>query len=283
MRVLTSLLFVCCSLSATPDAFDRADALYQRTDYTASLYVLNTDPAPSAEAFALSGKDYFMLGDYKKATELFEKALNLAPANSNYALWLGRAYGRRAEAGNWFFAVTNASRARQCFESAVALDSHNREAMNDLFDYYLNAPGILGGGIDKAEALARRIEEDRPAEFHFEMAQLAERRKQYAAAESHLRAAMALAPHEVGRILDLARYLAKRGRVQESDALFAKAYRIGPDDPRVTFARAKTYIESGRHPEQARELLRRYVASDLTPDDPPLAMAEKLLRQIAGE
>ena len=283
MRILYSLLFVCSSLPATPDVLDRADALYQRTDYAASLYILNTDPSPGAEGFALSGKDYFMLGDYKKATELFEKALNLAPGNSNYELWLGRAYGRRAETGSWLFAASNATRARQYFENAVALDAHNRQAMNDLFDYYLNAPGILGGGVDKAEALARRIEHDRPAEFHFEMAQLAERRKQYADAESHLRAAMTLAPHEVGRVLDLARYLAKRGRVKESDALFAQAGKMGPDDPRVTFARAKTYIESGRNPEQARELLRRYVTSRLTPDDPPAATAEKLLRQIARE
>lgn len=283
MRVLSSLLLVCFVVSASPDVLHRAGTLYQRTDYAASLYLLTTDPAPNAETFALSGKDYFMLGDYKKATELFEKALSSAPTHSDYELWLGRAYGRRAETGNWLLAVSNASKARQCFETAVALDPHNSDAMNDLFDYYLNAPGILGGGLDKAEALARRIEHDRPAEYHFEMAQLADRRKQYAEAESHLRAAMAGAPNQVGRILDLARYLAKRGRIAESDVLFTQASKVGPDDPRVAFAQAKCYIESRRNPEAARNLLRRYLASNLTPDDPPHAAAEKLLHQIAGE
>jgi tetratricopeptide (TPR) repeat protein len=282
-KLMFLLLLLCCSLCASPDILYRAHELYQRTDYAASLYTLSTDPAPTADSFALSGKNYFMLADYKKAAELFEKALALAPRSSEYQLWLGRAYGRRAETGSWVLAASNASKARQCFETAIALDPHNRDAMNDLFDYYLNAPGLLGGGLDKAEAMARRIEQERPAEYHFEMAQLAERRKQPADAEAHLRAAMTLAPREVGRVLDLARYLARRGRTAESDSLFARAAQVGPDDPRVAFARAKTYIEGHRNTEEARKLLRRYLQAKLTPDDPPHAAAEKLLRQIAGE
>jgi hypothetical protein len=35
-------------------------------------------------------------GEFKRATEAFEKALGSEPSNSNYALWLGRSYGRRA-------------------------------------------------------------------------------------------------------------------------------------------------------------------------------------------
>jgi hypothetical protein len=58
---------------------------------------------------------------------------------------------------------------------------------------------------------------------------------------------------------------------------------VGPDDPRVAFARAKAYIEAHRNPEEARKLLLRYLEAKLTPDDPPHAAAEKLLRQIAGE
>lgn len=278
-----ALCLLACPLSASPDVLHRADALYQRTDYAASLYILTTDPSPTAENFVLSGKDYFMLGDYKKAIELFEKAEILSPKNSDIQLWLGRSYGRRAETGSWILAASHASKARQYFEAAIALDPHNREAMNDLFDYYLNAPGFLGGGLDKAEAAARRIEHERPAEFHFEMAQVADRRKQYAEAESHLRAAMILAPHEVGRILDLARYLDKHGRTAESDALFERAEQLAGGDPRVTFARAKTYVDGGRKREEARKLLYQYLDAKLTPDDPPHAAAEKLLRQIAGE
>ena len=48
----------------------------------------------------------------------------------------------------------HASKAHRYFEKAVELDPKNLEAMNDLFEYYLEAPGFLGGGFDKAQALA---------------------------------------------------------------------------------------------------------------------------------
>jgi Flp pilus assembly protein TadD len=260
----------------------QAATLYERTNYQQSLHVLAGDPSPDASVYLLSGKDWFMLGDYKRATEFFEKAVSLAPANSDFELWLGRAWGRRAESSNWLMAGVDASRARQCFERAVALNPQNHEASNDLFDFYLNAPGFLGGGIDKAEAIARSIAQERPPEAEFEQAQMADRRKAYAAEEEHLRRAMELAPTDPGRIVDLARYMARRGRLAESDTLFEQARKMAPELARVAFAEARVDIENHRHLEQARELLEQYLHASLTPDDPPREQAQKLLRRASG-
>jgi Flp pilus assembly protein TadD len=277
--ILCLLIGPTCGWSAMSG---QAEALYEHTDYQASLRILNVETAHGAASYALMGKNHFMLGDYRQATQFFEKALALNSRSSEYELWLGRAYGKRAETGGWLLAPANASKARQHFEKAVVLDNHNAEALNDLFDYYLNAPGFLGGGLDKAEAAARQIARSRPAEYHFELAQIAERRKQFAEAEDHLRRAMELAPGQVGRVLDLARYLAKRGRVAESDTLFEQASRLSPNDPRVAFARAKIYVDQRRNLQQAQDLLHQYLESRLTPDDPPKSAAERLLRQAAG-
>jgi Flp pilus assembly protein TadD len=282
MRLLSGLLLLAAAAVASPDVVRRARDLYQRTEYQASLRVLAEDPAPDAAALLLSGQDYFMLGDYKRATEFFEKALALSPNSSEYELWLGRAWGRRAETSGWLTAGVHASKARQCFERAVALDPHNREAKNDLFDFYLNAPGFLGGGLEKAEAIAKSIASERPPESEFEEAQLADRRKDYAAAEAHLRRAMDLAPNEAGRVVDLARYVAKRGRLAESDVLFEQAKRLAPRKPTVAFAEARVDIENHRNLEQARGLLESYLHASLTPDDPPRQEAEKLLRRAGG-
>ena len=283
MRItLACCFFLVGSLLASSDVVSRAGTLYQQTEYRASLRVLEGDPAPNAATYELSGKNYFMLGDYDKATKLFEKARALEPAVSDYSLWLGRAYGRRAETENWLVAPSHASKARQWLENAVVLDPRNNEAMNDLFDYYLNAPGFMGGGVEKAEAIAKRIEHERPPEYHHEMSQLADRRKHYDDAVMHLRKAVELAPDQSGRVLDLARYLAKIGRIEESDALFSQAAQRWPDDPGVAFSRAKTYIDRHREPDRSRQLLEQYLKFNLTPDDPPRQDAEKLLRQIAG-
>jgi len=277
MRKLAVLLF--CTPLIAQDALQRASDLYGRTKYKESLQVLGSESTLDASGYSLTGKNYFMLGDYKKAGESFEKAASLEPTNPEYALWLGRTYGRKAEKGSWVLAPVNASRTRQYLEKAVALSPHYHEALNDLFAFYLQAPGFAGGGVDKAEAIAKRVAEESPAEYYYDQAQLAERKKDYAAEESHLRRAIALAPREVGRVIDLARFLARRGRAAETEQAFAQAEEVAPADPRIDFERAKIYVENRGDLEEARRLLRQYLVADLTPDYPAKEAAETLLRK----
>src|SRR5579862_123915 len=111
--IIMTVLLAMPAWAASPDALRSAAALYEHTEYRQSLQVLAQDPTPDAAAYLLNGKNYFMLADYKRATDLFEKAAALGPSNSEYQLWLGRAWGRRAETGGWLSAPAHASRARQ--------------------------------------------------------------------------------------------------------------------------------------------------------------------------
>lgn len=264
------------------NSLSKAEELYRHTEYQASLTLVNASKQTDGQAYCLAGRDYFMLGDYKKASEAFERAFALEPGNSTYANWLGRSYGRRAETSSPLFAAKYASKARGYFEKAVALDPRNEDALDDLFDYYLEAPGFLGGGFEKANALAKRIAQHNPAEGHLAEARLADQRKQFDTVEEHLRRAIDLAPHQVGRVVDLARYLARRGRTVESEAAFDQAEQLAPNSPQVTFARARTYIEQKRNLDRARDLLNQYLRSNLTPDDPSREQAEKMLKEASG-
>jgi tetratricopeptide (TPR) repeat protein len=277
-----ALLLLASPALFSQEPFSKATELYRQTDYQQSLAVASGISQPDAAVHALRGQDYYMLGDFKKAAEDFEKAAALDPGNSEYAHWLGRTFGRRAETSSPFTAGFYASKARAYFEKSVALNPNNEEALNDLFDYYLEAPGFLGGGYDKAEVIAQRIAQRNPAEGHFAQAQLADRRKQFDTAEEQLRRAMQLAPHQVGRVLDLARYLAKRGRIPESEATFDEAEKVAPNSPKVVFARARVYVEQRRNLGRAKALLTKYLQSSLTPDDPPREQAEKLLKEVSG-
>lgn len=260
----------------------QAHELFLRTEYDKALEVLLPVPNPDAATMQLIGQNYFQLTEYRKATEYLEKALTRNSSSTECALWLGRAYGRRAETSSPFTAPAYASKARQMFEKAIALDPSNRDAIADLFDYYLEAPGFLGGGQDKAEALAAKVAAKDPAEGHYYMAQLADRRKQYDSAEQHLRSALELAPRQAGRFIDLAKFLSMRGRAKESDALFAEAEKIAPENPHVLFDRAQTYIKANRNLDEARRLLQRYLQAPLTPNDPPKSEAQALLRKIGA-
>lgn len=286
MRILALLLIALPAVFANAldqdgDVFAKAQDLYNRADYQTSLNVLHDDARRNRKADALAGKDYYMLGDYKKAIEAFERALRAEPGNGEYALWLGRSYGRRAETASPLFASKYASRAREYFEKAVALDPNNEDALSDLFHYYLEAPGFLGGGYQKAEAIAKRIAENNPAEGHLAQAELADRRKQFDTAEEQLRWAVQVAPHRLGHLLDLARYLAKHGQVAESESVFDQAEKLAPNSPRIDFARAQLYVEQHRNLPEAKALLERYLQSNLTSSDPPRVQAEKLLKKAS--
>lgn len=276
------MLLVLHALAGSAE-LDRAQKLFARTQYREALQILSpmasSSEAPTQE---LIGKSYFMLGEFKKAAEAFEKATAAQPGSSRYFHWLGKAQGRRAETSNPIMAPGYASKARQAFEQSVALDSRNMEAVNDLFSYYLEAPGFLGGGLDKAQALAKKIEAADPVEYHYAMSKIAEKRKEFKSAESHLREAVNLAPRQVGRIIDLAKFVGNQGRHQESDAIFAQAEKVSPNEPRLLFERASLYIRSKKNLNEAKTLLERYLRSPLTPDDPPRAEAERLLKQTAG-
>lgn len=268
-------------LAAATTAVQQARALYEKTQYEEAIRLLETSGERSAEVHHLLGRCWYMLGDYKKAVAAFERAVQAEPANSVYHDWLGKAWGRRAETSSFLTAPGYANKARRSFEKAVELDPGNLEALSDLFEYYLEAPGILGGGLEKAEALAGRFAKLDPAEYHWALARLAEKRKDFSTAEKEYRRAAELEPSKPGRWIDLARFLARQGRHPESDVAFERAQKVAPDSPRVWFSRAAAWIEAGRNLAAARRLLERYLEAELTPDDPPRREARKLLERAA--
>lgn len=281
MRLL-ALLGLSCVLLASDSSVEQARKLYNLTQFDQSLRILHAIPAKDGAVYELIGRNLYMQGDFKRASEAFESALAADPGNSTTALWLARAFGRRAETSSPFTAPGYASKARTYFEKAVQLNERNLEALSDLFEYYMEAPGFLGGGQDKAQALVPKMAAVNEADAQWAQARLAEKRKQYSTAEAHLRRAIDAAPQQVGRLIELAHFLAREGRNQEADESLARAEKIAPNNPRILYARADIYIKSGRNLQLAKALLKRYMNSALSPDDPPRSDALKLLKQVQG-
>jgi tetratricopeptide (TPR) repeat protein len=282
VRVAGVIVGFASLLTAGGADLEQARKLYNLTQFEQSLKVLKAIPVADSAVHELIGRNYYMQGEYKKATEALEKAAAADPENSEIALWAGRAFGRRAETSSPFTAPGLASKARQYFEKAVHLNPKDMDALSDLFEYYLEAPGFLGGGMDKAQGIASRMAEIQPSEGHWAQARIAEKHKELHHAEEQLRRALAASPQGIGHFIDLAKFLAKQGRFQEADQNLAHAEKIAPDSPRLMFAKADLYIKEGKNLDVAKGLLQRYLSSNLTPDDPPRSEAAKLLKQVQG-
>jgi tetratricopeptide (TPR) repeat protein len=282
--VLLSALFCAPALAASAPAPDtrieEARQLYNHTNYAAAAEKLQN--ANDSDSLRLLGQARYMLTDYKRAVEALDRAVSLDPRNSDNFLWLGRSYGRRAEIAFPLAAPALAVKARINLEKALELNPQNWDAVDDLFDYYLEAPAFLGGGADKAARMADLEAAHDAAQSDFDRARLAEQRKQFNEAEQHLRRAAQLAPQQVSRMVHLAAFLARRGRFDESDRMFEKAFAAAPNKPSIFYSRAHSLIDSNRNLPEARELLKKYLAMSLTPDDPSRQDAEKLLRKVSG-
>ena len=282
MKLSAPLLFGAVLFAASRPEVEQARKLYNSTDFEQSLKVLHAAQQKDAEVWELIGRNHYMMGDYKRASESLEKAAAADPANSSIALWLGRAFGRRAETSSFVTAPGHASRARQWFEKSVELNPKNLEALSDLLEYYLEAPGFLGGGFDKAAAVAQKMSQIDPAEGYWAKSKLAEKRKEFGSAEDQLKRALDASPQAIGRVIDLARFLARQGRFQEAHQTFAKAEQLGQNDPKVIYTKAELLIQQKQNLPVAKDLLKRYMTLKLTPDDPSRADAQKLLKQAEG-
>lgn len=104
----------------------------------------------NAEAYFLLGKVYMSLKEFEDASESFELAVELEDNNSEYHFWLGNAYGQDARESNVFSQAFLAPKIKSAFKRAVELDAKNIRARVGLSQYYLQAPGLMGGDVDSA-------------------------------------------------------------------------------------------------------------------------------------
>lgn len=280
-KIIPITIVVGLAAAAWGKDLTQAEELFNRADYGGSLALLEKNTSDPATLF-LIGRDYLMSGELKKASEFLERAVGAVPYNSEYQDWLGRAYGKRAETSNFLTAAGWASKARRAFETAVELDPKNPDALDDLFDYYLDAPGFMGGGMEKAARVADEITAIDPAQGLYDKSKLDQKAKEYSKAEQHLRQAVAIAPQSIGHVIELAKLLAREGRTRESDEVFAEAEKQAPNSPLVMFAHADVLIKQRRDLDEAKSLLEKYLQSPITPDDPPREEAYRLLQRAGG-
>src|SRR2546423_1515434 len=103
-----------------------------------------------AEAYALLGSACLAKNDPEAAVAACERAAELAPANGAFQRQLGDAYGLSAQKAGMLSKIGWAKKCRLAYEKAVELAPANLDARNSLMIYYQQAPGVMGGGIDKA-------------------------------------------------------------------------------------------------------------------------------------
>jgi len=214
-----------------------------------------------ALAHNLLCRAYFSLGEWDRGISNCEKAVQLSPDNSQFHLWLGRIYGEKADKSGFLTAAGLAKRVAHEFEAAVHLNPKNVDARSDLAEFYLEAPGMVGGGRDKAEQQASSLEEIDPARADWVKARIAEKRKDYVTAEKEYKAAIEASHGHASAWLNLGLFYRHR---QQWDDMELALLRVRPahlDRPDALVDAAEILIHSQRNMPEAVELLHAYLKS----------------------
>lgn len=199
MRVKFLIVLLLMALSGVVHAdVSPADLLTQgRVDE--SIAVLNSRLAtsPNADDYHLLCRANFDIQDWSSAVAACEKASGLKPDSSREHLWLGRAYGEKADSSSFMAAIGLAKKVRAEFETAVRLDPGNADARSDLAEFYLEAPAIIGGGQSKAQSQADLLMRLDASKAHWIQGRIAEKTKIFAPRKTNTaqqsKAAMAVA------------------------------------------------------------------------------------------
>jgi tetratricopeptide (TPR) repeat protein len=239
-----------------------AQAAFDAGDYAKSVQllqsVLSINKGNSKAQFLLT-RTYFEMRRYDDAIASGEKDVVMEPRNSESHEWLGRAYGEKADESGWLSALSLARKSQAEFETAVRLDEHNFSAFRALIEYDCTAPGIVGGGDDKAKAEIASLETLDAAEGHFARGICKRQKKDYAAADEEFTKALAIGTKSADLIYDIGDYAMKR---QESDRLMAVAeagHKAAPTDPRGDFYFAVGLILKKQRLPEAENLVRDYL------------------------
>lgn len=280
------LLAVVTAVAATPKASDLTpEALLKAGRVDDAISLLNRRIAASAndaEAHNLLSRAHYALNNYDPAIAESERAVALQPNNAQYHLWLGRAYGRKAEHASWFTAAGLARKMRDQFEQAVRLNGDSVDARTDLAEFYIEAPSIVGGGKDKAQAQAQSIESHDAATAHWIRARLAEKDKRYDVAEAEYRAAIQDSGDRTDNWLSLASFYRRQNRLPDMDAAIDRAVESQKkaEGKSAFFDAATLLFKAGRQLPKAAELLAKYLSSKEKVEDAPAFQAHYLLGQI---
>lgn len=231
-----------------------------------------------AESQNLLCRAYLALTNWDASVAACQRAVALEPGKSQYHLWLGRAYGEKADHSSFFSATGLAKKVRNEFEAAVQLDPSNVEARADLADYYVQAPRIVGGGLDKAATQAQQLAYLDPAQAHLVRAHIAEKDNDRVTAEREFRDAIEISGGKPGTWMNLAQFYRRTNHLDKMQEAIQQAA-SAPANQHVLLAAAETLIRTQRNFSAAAELLRRYLAGE-TVEDAPAFKAHYLLGDL---
>jgi tetratricopeptide (TPR) repeat protein len=287
--LLTVSLAASVAGQSTRDGLSQVNAALQAGEADKALTLLGSLPPPagnSAEAHNLHCRVLFTLELWDAASAECAQAVNAEPKNAIYHLWYGRTLGEVAGRASFISAYGLAKHARSEFEQAVQLDPRNAEALADLGEFYSEAPGVVGGGTDKASGVANQLDHVDPARAHELRSAIARQNKDLQTAETELKEAVAVGAHPAFQWMRLASFYRRLKRWQDMESAVESGFAAAQRDPHsgvALFNGASVLIRANRNSALAIKLLEAYLAAPSATEEAPAFVARVWLARLLAQ
>ncbi len=206
--------------------------------------------------------------DPETATAAADAALKTHPKDADVLLWAGRAYGQRALSASIFTKMSWAKKCQEAWERAIEVAPGNAEARFELLRYFLMAPGIAGGSVEKAQAQAVKLGELDAMRGYMARGMIADHEEKPKEAEAAYRKAMEADQFGVQGPITLASFFARQKRWPEARAIFERRIAADPNDAFALYQLGRLSLLSGEEMEKGLTLFDRFLSLDAPKNGP---------------
>jgi tetratricopeptide (TPR) repeat protein len=151
----------------------------------------------------------------------------------------------------------------------VRLNPRNFPAQYDLIEFYVQAPGIVGGGEDKARRQVEALAALDEAEGHVARGKYWMNRKKPELAEQEYRQVLAAQPHRASPYLGVAEFYMQRKDAAKMEEALEAARRIEPSNRELSYFCGVVRVLAGNRLDEAEQCLKTYLATTPPRSDLP--------------
>lgn len=220
--------------------------------------------AQSADDLIKFGRAQLDSGKADEAVKTLEKAVKANPQNANAHLYLGNALGNVAQKASVLRQPFLAKRLKGEFEKAVELDPNLIDGHEGLMQFYLQAPGVMGGSLGKAREQAAAVAKINPYRGRFAEASIANHEKDLAGAEKAYRVATADFPDSARAMTSLAAFLSNNNRGEEAFPVIDRYLAKWPNGRLGLWWVGRTASITGKQLDRGEQALRTVLSSPET-------------------
>lgn len=218
-------------------------------------------PAQSFDDLIKRGRAQTDSAKADEAVQTLEKAVKMNPQSADAHMRLGNALGSVAQRASVLRQPFLARRVKSEFERAVELDASLIGPREGLLQFYLRAPGVMGGSEAKAREQAAAIAKLNPLRGHFAAATIANVTKDPAGADKAYRAAATEFPDSLTAVTTYANFLLNNNRADDAFPVLDVYLAKHADDRVALFWIGRTAAATGKQLDRGEQALRSVLAS----------------------